>query len=82
MTFINGAVSARAGLEIAKTVEDIRDFYTELTGIRLDDSPVFLTFESVDRDRTPGTNTLAFATWPTLAFDGHIRFDAFVQPEL
>ena len=42
---------------------------------------MFLTFQSVDRHRPLGKNTITFATWPTLAFDGVIGFDSFVKTE-
>jgi hypothetical protein len=45
------------------------------------DRPVFLTFESVDRSRATGKNTLTFPIWPTIAFDGKVDFDMFVQDD-
>ena len=47
----------------------------------LQDTPVFLTFQSADRHRPQGKNTITFATWPTLAFDGALHFDTFVKSE-
>ncbi len=40
---------------------------------------MFLTFESVDQNRPVGKNTLTFASYPTIAFDGLISFDSFVE---
>jgi hypothetical protein len=78
-TYINGTVSTEDATAIATTVADIRKFYQQFLDIPEPDSPVFLTFESVDRNRKQGSNTLTFTTWPTLAFDGKISFDALIE---
>jgi hypothetical protein len=78
-TFVNGTVSAEDATVIAGAVADIKRFYEQFVGIPESDTPVFLTFESVDRNRRVGSNTLTFTTWPTLAFDGKISFDVLLE---
>lgn len=77
ITYINGHVSEQTAEEIAREVDRIRKFYEDYMGIPVRDVPALLTFESVDRSRPIGKNTLTFAVWPTLAFDGKLDFDTF-----
>ncbi|MDQ3743833.1 MAG: hypothetical protein M3444_05585 [Acidobacteriota bacterium] len=78
-TYVGGVVSPRSAGVIGTAVKDIRGFYEEYLGTPYRAAPVFLTFESVDRARPPGKNTLTFASYPTVAFDGLISFDSFVE---
>lgn len=81
ITFINGQVSSASAGVIGTAAHSIARYYEGFMGIPLPDTPVFLTFQSVDRHRPRGKNTITFATWPTLAFDGEVRFDTFVKSE-
>jgi len=79
VTYINGTVTPQTAKVIGTTVKNIMRFYEGFFGVPYQGTPTFLTFESIDRHRPAGKNTLTFASYPTIAFDGLIPFDSLVD---
>jgi hypothetical protein len=79
VTFVGGAAGEPARRAFGKVVSDISGYYSSLLGQSYGDTPVFLTFESVSRDRRPGVPDWQFVTWPTIAMAGKVQFDSVLS---
>jgi len=79
LEFVGGAIDERAAAVFRDQLDATTSGFERFLGIEYEGSPVFLTFLSIAKRRTPGRSSWAFVSWPTVAFDGAIDFGSLVE---
>lgn len=77
--FVGASVSPAAANTIQAGLAAIKAVHEAYLGVEMIDEPSMLSFAAVGADRTLGRNTWGFATWPTIASDGRMDFDALAE---
>lgn len=81
--FIGAEVSADTAAFVGTSFAAIARVHAAYLGVAMEDQPSLMSFAALGgrASRKLGVNTWGFATWPTIASDGRLAFDALVPRE-
>lgn len=77
--FVGAEASPASARVLGEELAQIASAHRSYLGLPIEDSPVLLSFASVQRSQPVGKIAWAFASWPTLATSGRLSFDEVVS---
>lgn len=81
--FVGAEVSIDTAAFVRRSFTSIARMHEDYLGVAMEDEPSLVSFAALGgrASRQLGTNTWGFATWPTIASDGRLPFDALLPQE-
>lgn len=81
--FVGAEVSADTAAFVGTSFAAIAQVHETYLGVPMEDHPSLMSFAALGgrASRKLGVNTWGFATWPTIASDGRLAFDALIPRE-
>lgn len=81
--FVGAEVSVEAAAFLGASFSTIARIHEAFLGVAMEDHPTLMSFAALGgrASRKLGVNTWGFATWPTIASDGRLPFDALAPRE-